>query len=636
MNGIHKLAFSLFGNYVRKKNYFGVRAAIRQAHLGLPWDIYVSTAYFYALLTGILSIAFGLLLTPLWNKIYPYYLNTISKTGITLAAVRGYGEILFAGTVVLFFSLLLASITYYLIIKYPSLVSSIRKQKIDMTLPHAVAYMHAMSKGGLNLLAIFKSLREHTDIYGETAEEIGYILMDTELHGNDLLSAIKNAAVRTQSDKFRDFLENLINAAESSKDLEMFFAHSVDHFQSSAVADQNIYLEMLGMVAETYVTVFVAGPLFLITILIVMGMMGPGSLVTIKLVIYAVIPLSAVLFSVLLSMISLQGDSRRVKIYSVSKKIHQYDDVRTKPISEEDSRFGRRFMRSIRWTSVVKARNNPMKIFFADPFKAFYITAPVSTIYLILSISKKEITIDLLDDAIIISVLILFVPFLFFYEMQNRRIRQIEDSIPSFMRRLAVINDVGMPLAAAIKSIADLNIGVLSTEVKLMYKDITWSHSVTEALMKFERRVNTIAISRIVNLIAKASESTGNIKETLRVAADDASLAEKLRRQKFTTLFSYLVVVYIAFAVFLLVLYVFATMFLPQIPSASSSSYSNTGMLISANIKEYTMLFMHASVIQGFFSGIIAGQMMGESIYDGLKHSMIMIALAYVFFVFLV
>jgi flagellar protein FlaJ len=113
-------------------------------------------------------------------------------------------------------------------------------------------------------------------------------------------------------------------------------------------------------------------------------------------------------------------------------------------------------------------------------------------------------------------------------------------------------------------------------------------------------------------------------------------LAEKLRSQKLTTLFSYLIVIYLSFAVFLLVLYVFATMFLPQIP-ASSSSYSGSGMrTISANIKEYTRLFMHASVIQGFFSGIIAGQMMGESIYDGLKHSMIMIAIAYVFFVFLV
>ena len=39
-----------------------------------------------------------------------------------------------------------------------------------------------------------------------------------------------------------------------------------------------MYLEMLGMLAETYITIFVAGPLFLITIVIVMGLMGPGNL----------------------------------------------------------------------------------------------------------------------------------------------------------------------------------------------------------------------------------------------------------------------------------------------------------------------------------------------------------------------
>ncbi|VVB87924.1 Uncharacterised protein [uncultured archaeon] len=45
---------------------------------------------------------------------------------------------------------------------------------------------------------------------------------------------------------------------------------------------------------------------------------------------------------------------------------------------------------------------------------------------------------------------------------------------------------------------------------------------------------------------------------------------------------------------------------------------------------------MHATVIQGFFSGIIAGQMMGENVYDGLKHSAFMIAIAYIFFVWFI
>jgi flagellar protein FlaJ len=73
-------------------------------------------------------------------------------------------------------------------------------------------------------------------------------------------------------------------------------------------------------------------------------------------------------------------------------------------------------------------------------------------------------------------------------------------------------------------------------------------------------------------------------------------------------------------------------MFLPNIPIVSSTEGS--GMLsIIPHTAEYNLLFMHASVIQGFFSGIIVGQMMGESVFDGLKHSLIMMTIACLFFV---
>jgi flagellar protein FlaJ len=239
------------------------------------------------------------------------------------------------------------------------------------------------------------------------------------------------------------------------------------------------------------------------------------------------------------------------------------------------------------------------------------------------------LTVERLDDAVVAVLLIVLVPYLFFYEMQRRRIRQIEDSVPGFLRKLAVVNDVGMPLTAAITSVSEVNLGVLSTEVKLMRKDMEWSHSITDSLMKFEQRVRTIAISRIVTLITKASESTGNIKETLRIAASDAALAERLRREKFASMFSYLVIVYLSFAVFLLVLYVFATMFIPMVPTGGGGG----GMLsLDANESEYTILFMHAAMIQGFFSGIIAGQMTGESAHTGLKHAVTMLTVAYLLF----
>lgn len=630
MNQINKLAFAIFGNLVRKNkdNYKSVRTAIKQGHLSIPWDIYASTAYLYSIITGIIAAVFGLLLTPLWHLIYTKYLGIAPKMGVD---GTGYGEPGFILIIVLFISFFLTLATYYLIMAYPGFVSQIRKHKIDLNLPHAVSYMHAMSKGGLSLIMIFKSLSQYRNIYGEFAEEIEYILIDTEMHGKDIVSSIKSAAFNTQSDKFRDFLDNLINVLETSGDLETLFDNMVVHYRNTAEADQNLYLEMLGMLAETYITVFVAGPLFLITIIIVMGLMGPGNLVFLKLIIYIIIPLCALAFSVLLSAMSIDSDIKLIEIYTVTKKIQQYDDIRT-TFSKNDDRLVRKLLRSLRWTSVVEARKNPFKLFFAYPEKAFYLTIPAAIIYFVISIYNQKIAIDTVDDSIFFSLLILLVPFLFFYEMQNRRIQAIEDSIPVFLKRMATINDVGMPITDAIKSISKINLGVLSTEVKLMHKDIVWSNNILNAFTKFERRVKTMSISRIVTLIMKASESTGNIKETLRVAADEASLSDRLRRQKFTVLFSYLIVVYMSFGVFLIVLYVFATMFLPKIPDASAS-----GMLsIGANSAEFNILFLHASLIQGFFSGIIAGQMMGASIYDGLKHSMVMIIIAYIFFVFLI
>ena len=626
MNRLNKLAFAIFGKFVRKnkESYFPVKLSIKQAHIAMPWDIYVSSAYLYSIIIGFIGFVIGLLLVPLLDILYLNYLKAL--TGFYFGE---YGKFFFIFLIIVFICMYLAFKSYYLILAYPGLVAKIRKSKLDLTLPHGVAYMYAMSKGGLSLISIFKSLRQYTGIYGEFAEEIEYIVLDTEIHGNDIITALKNASSNTQSEKFRGFLENLINVVETSGDLDTFFGNMVSNYQDTAESDQNMYLEMLGMLAETYVTVFVAGPLFLITIFIVMGLMGPENLLKLKVLIYAVIPLSAIAFSILLSAVSIGSDLKLVKIYSVSKKIRHYDDVRTK-VSNDDERSIRKLMRSLRWTRIVELRKNPLKSFFGDPVKAFYITIPAALIYFIFSIYNRKITVDVLDDSIILSLLIMLVPFLLLYETQTRRIRAIEDSVPVFLRRMAAISDVGMPLSDAIKSITKINMGVLSTEVKLMHKDILWSYSVLGAMTKFEQRVRTISISRIVTLITKASESTGNIKETLRVAANEATLADKLKKQKFTVLFSYLIVVYISFAVFLLVLYVFATMFLPRIPDMGSI---NSGMLmISSQKSEYSLLFMHASVIQGFFSGIIVGQMMGESAYDGLKHSVIMMTVAYLFF----
>ena len=139
MNRLNKLAFAICGNFVRrnKEKYSSVRSSIKQGHVVMPWDIYVSSAYLYSIITGFIGIFSGLLIA---------YLGGILYSNLIITALT-----------IIFISAFMAVICYYLIITYPGLVAKVRKSKIDLTLPHGVAYMHAMSKGGLSLISIFKS-----------------------------------------------------------------------------------------------------------------------------------------------------------------------------------------------------------------------------------------------------------------------------------------------------------------------------------------------------------------------------------------------------------------------------------------------------------------------------------------------
>lgn len=626
MKRISKLAFAVFGNYVRKnkKSYPSLKLELNQAHIGLQWDIYVSTVLLISLIISVVVFLLAAIIIPYWRFLYLNYLKIVPYTGLGL---KNFGEPIFIMIMLLLISLLFGRFSYFVLMRYPGFIASNRKRKIDLTLPHAVSYMHALSKGGLNLILVFRSLSEHVDVYGEAAEEIKYLMMNSEQHGIDIFTAIKNAEATTRSDKFRDFLSNLSNITESGGDIENFLSNMVNNYQQSAEIEQRMYLEMLGMLAETYITVFVAGPLFLIIILIVMGMTDKQNLGMLNFIVYIMIPLSAILFSMILKVVSISSDTRLITKYTVSRKMDHYDYVRV-PVKGDERRI-RKLMRSIRWTGTARTIKNPLNMFFIKPVRAFYLTIPISCIYLYQSTNQRVITIDMMDDLIVIGTLIVFVPYLFFYRYQQKRIKDINNSVPGLLKRLAAISDMGMSITSAIKTISKINIGILSSEVKLMSKDITWTDNVFIALEKFEHRINTVAISRVVTLISKASQATGNIKQTLRLAATDADLAERLDTQKLGVMLGYIIIVYVSFFVFMLVLFMISKYFLPVIPATPASIGA---MSLSSNLVEFNRLFMHASLIQGFFSGMIGGQMAGQGISDGLFHSIIMMTIAYVLF----
>lgn len=179
-----------------------------------------------------------------------------------------------------------------------------RKRNIEKRISYAMSFISAMSSANVNIDVIFKELSKQS-IYGEIQREAQWITRDIELMGKDILTALKDAATRSPSPKWQDFLQGVITTSASGGQLKPFFLMKADQFNKDRRIQEKSLMETLGMLAETFVTVVVAAPLFLIVMMSLMATVNASAGNFIILMLYVIvlvmIPMSQLGFIVLIS-----------------------------------------------------------------------------------------------------------------------------------------------------------------------------------------------------------------------------------------------------------------------------------------------------------------------------------------------
>ncbi|MDG6244239.1 MAG: type II secretion system F family protein [Methanolobus sp.] len=644
MDIIDSVAHLIFGKYVRKHihRYEVQRSMIRKSGMGVLIDQYITQAYFISFLFASLAGIAGFLLGYLFLADLELYMLGIS---FPYQWLEVNFHLLLSIVLALVFFVVAAYLTYYIFMSIPEVQANVRASLINQSLPYSTAYLYAMSRGGgMNLLDIMRSLSENYHIYGSSAEEIGFIVKDMEYYGTDLLDALDKAGQRTPSGKFRDFLEGLTSVVTSGGDVSSYFKVKNDQYRLTATKEQKVFFETLGVLAEVYISAFVAGPLFLITILVVLGLINPGSASILDFVVYIIIPAGTVVFLIILN--SLTSENPKIHdYYVVEKKLNNFSHVPLKHGDKNEEQKRRMIRYYAALTRLKDTLLHPFSLFSNNPSYVFFITVPLAIAYAFYSMddhinignviyfrSFDPATLSLVDDHIFISLLILLIPFVIFDEIRNYRVKQIESSIPDFLSNLASINEAGILLVDAIVMSMHLKVGVLHTEVKRLVNDISWGTKLDDALRKFEYRIRTEMTRRIITLIIKANETTSDIKSILTIAAHDADMQRQLKKERNAEMFVYVFIIYISFMVFLFIVYILAAYFLPVMPASTEGAFTGMSLLLDFDLEKYTLLFFHAAMIQGFFSGLVAGKMGSGSIKSGIKHSIIMMSIAYLLF----
>ncbi len=169
--------------------------------------------------------------------------------------------------------ILLPVAAYGMILGGPKGKAKARGKSIDLKLPSVMSFISALASADVNIDVIFKELSRQ-DIFGEIKGEAEWITRDTELLGVDILNAIKNAADRTPSQPFQDFLQGVVTTTSAGGKLKPYFLLKSEQYEQEQRLENKGKFETLGMLAESFVTVGVAFPLFLVVMMAIMALVG--------------------------------------------------------------------------------------------------------------------------------------------------------------------------------------------------------------------------------------------------------------------------------------------------------------------------------------------------------------------------
>lgn len=165
--------------------------------------------------------------------------------------------------------LVLGTITYTYYLLKPDLQRAARRRDLEGNLPYALNFLAALASAGVVPDEVFGALGRQK-VYGEVAREAMLIHRDTKLFGKDLVTALRDASRRSPSQQFEEFLQGAVGTVTSGGNLKAYLLVKAEHFSYENQRQQRAFLESMGVMAESYVVVAAAAPLFLIVILSVM------------------------------------------------------------------------------------------------------------------------------------------------------------------------------------------------------------------------------------------------------------------------------------------------------------------------------------------------------------------------------
>lgn len=293
----------------------------------------------------------------------------------------------------------------------------------------------------------------------------------------------------------------------------------------------------------------------------------------------------------------------------------------------------------------------------------------VAVVMILIGVLGFSSTPGVMGNIILLAIMAGTLPYIIVSYLEYQRIKAIEEEFPDFLLDLSEAQKVGLSLPEALRQVAKTDYGKLSGEIKKLNYQISWGVPVQEALDRFGKRLSkSQLIVRVVRIINEAYSSGGDLSRTMESTASDIALLKEADKEKSAMTYQQVIIMYAIYFIFIGIIIGISKTLLPllQLNVETSSAFGgglfafqdpcticqstvslactpctlystmcsmfNLGSQVACS---YNALFLLMIVIQGIFSGLVAGQIGENSPIAGLKHSAIMTLSGFAIMMFL-
>lgn len=592
---------------------------LNQAQFGTSYDRYVPRCVRAAIVGAVVGVVVGIAVALLYSG----GMDLVASTGLTIlgalggailgAAIGGAGRLL-----------------------HPLIVAQREARHIRVGLPHAIIFLYALSHGGINLYESAQRLADAEDTYGPIAAGFRRIIQDTRLFDRDLFTALVAARNLTPADEFAIFLDELVNVLETGGDVGSFLQSEAESNLEAAEERQEELLDDMDTLAEVYIVIIFAGPVFLIVVLLVMSFIASRVMVAMHALVYVLVPIAIIGFLVVFWWI-MEPYRQHIGAPSTTEVVtwNESEEAGEMP---DDQRL-EAYETTQQLPLLHRLVHGPVSTLRERPSSVLYATVPIGLLVALATWLTVPRSAPIRSAAGIIAIpfLISGIPYGALYDLKRRRQRAVRKRFPDALEVVAEGVDNDVPLADCFRLVAERTGGELATELHRAHLDVTWTNDVAGALARFADRMGVPQVTRTVRLLSESVRATDDLGPIFRLVADDLDRRNTIRRERHHQMQPYIIIVFLGVIVYLAIIAMFDSFFLPVVAeraAAVTTPARNTAIEIDpAPISTYRRLFFHSALIQAIGNGLLLGKLLDNRLRTGVGYASVLVTIVLITFV---